>query len=406
MLSKLQDFFKNKEMIPPNEVLRMIMHPPKIVEIRAATIRDMYGIYEKLPKQNSLIMPSAPKSQQPAILLYEIFVTHKITVSNGDVINVITSPQTRLTVDTKNAFCFNNLSTIHLRFFIMACIFDNFGTYKPPVLSECACGRGETCIREYNSWLISSKVASSQPDWKWTLLPRGAKRYIFVWFAPHQVGFIYDIVTLECRGVYETVHCKPEWMGHHDIVVYEVLLWPHHFTNPQVVDVLYCSGRPCCNMPFEKRLELIKVPYYDINPSKMAECPMKLLIVHKKSEYRPWIKDVLICRPSRGPDVAVLSVRSTGLCQAQAVHELPILEEVGYTERPQHLEKWECARVYYCRLVGDREWVIIKRASRKEPITLYSRYLEMPSKLCSDDYKIMFAFPSAQQKEPVKKITE
>lgn len=396
-------------MISPRDIVNMVAHPPKIVEICTATVDAMFGVYEKMPKTNSFIMPSSPKSQQPSTLLYEIYVTHKITISDGDPINVITIPRTRLSVDSKNAFHSVSFTEVHLRFFILSCIFSNFGTCKPPMLSDCACGRSETIIREYNSWLISSKVMHAPQEWKWTILPSGYKRRLLVWWPRLKRGFLYDRMSFEFRGVYEPspIRKKPIFLGD-EIAVYDVLLVGNDVL---IMDILYTSSRDsCCNLPFLKRQEVIadvdkdkdglSIPYFDIDPEKLTKCTSKILVVHKNSEYRPWIKDVFICRPSRGPDVAVLRVLSTGLCQAQAIHDLPILKSVGYLKNRERPEKGE--GVYICRLVGDNEWVIISRASRKDPIMLSDRCMEMPLKLCSDDYRMMFAFTTTP--DP-KKIT-
>lgn len=250
------------------------------------------------------------------------------------------------------------------------CLFHKYDGAKP---TKDVSARGETRIREDNTWLVQKIILGKADQWRFAVLP-GGRRLIAGVSAGGACFFDRDTFT----PITPAPSCKVP-CGAYTTVIVDCILGPDGTIN--VFDVLCSNGNPVCHLSLSERMASLPKGFPQCRYHKMGrareeaekltrESRMRMLLVDSLAHYRPNMRSAMIWRPPREPDVAVLCLRN-GQTMAQAAKDECLLRSAGEispeTPHYEHMRCYACKYVSYSATTGG-VWKIIEPAKRKEPL--------------------------------------
>lgn len=256
-------------------------------------------------------------------------------------------------------------------------------------------GRGDTRIREDNTWLIEKAVLPKKEQWVFTVLPAG-KRVILVYPGEANWVEVLDRDTLApitdpdfklsggpCTAINSALDCLVTSSG-------EV----------HVFDSIYVWGKSTCHLPLLERMRVVpetnmyaKLEYSPVSLSSSSssassetetvynvaneitrEDGRRVLLVDSLAPYKPNSRSAITWRPPHPANSAILCVR-VGEAMAVLSQDDAWLVPVGNVAAESvysHMGAYVC--IYDN---GQKVWIISEKAKRKEALFTYWQAMDV-----------------------------
>lgn len=240
-------------------------------------------------------------------------------------------------------------------------------------------GRGETRIREDNTWLIDRAIAPKIHQWSLAVLPRG-KRAIVVFPAKDAADYWIEVLDRDTLAPANGQFRIGSRRGMGMDTALDCIVTPdcHLF----VFDAIYVNGNSVCSLPLAARMS--SVPDMPDLYTKLEYSPAagafskaihitrasgeRLLFVDSLAQYRANSKSAMTWRPPRAPDTAILCVRCGSVMAAISREEAWLIKvgDVMPSSVYKHMGAYVCS---YDR--AKKTWAVGEMSKRKEPLSTY-----------------------------------